>query len=49
MNLSGVSDTHESSMKGAPRLVVKEDTLLMWHIALKMTSEPCWLAERMLI
>lgn len=30
----------ESSIKGAPRPVVEEDTLLMWHIALKMTFEP---------
>ena len=33
--------TDESSLKGAPRLVLEEDTLLMWHIALKMTFEPC--------
>lgn len=49
--LSGESDsesqrcllhiTDESSIKGAPTLVLEEDTLLMWHIALKMTCEPC--------
>lgn len=30
----------ESSIKGAPRLVMEEDTLLMLLIALKMTFEP---------
>lgn len=39
----GVSYTLQMSpsIKGAPRLVLEEDTLLMWHMALKMTCGPC--------